>query len=83
MREFLIGCAYAVSTLTAVYALTKIVPALLLSEAAEKAARLHALHARARLRALLAARRAYQQTLEEGELELFAGREDNAVQTDY
>ena len=52
MREFLIGCAYAVSTLTAVYALTKIAPVLLLSDAAEKAARVHALHARARLRAL-------------------------------
>ena len=75
MREFLAGCAYAVSTLTAVYALTKIMPVLLLSEAAEKAARLHALHARARLRALLAARAAYRRTLEEGELEMFVERE--------
>ena len=84
MSEFLVGCAYAVSTLTAVYALTKIAPVLLLSDWAEKAARLHALHARARLRSLLAARAAYQQTLEEGELELFAGREaENAGQTDY
>ena len=75
MSELLIGLAYAVSTLTAVYALTKIMPVLLLSEAAEKAARLHALHARARLRALLAARAAYRQTLEEGELEMFVERE--------
>lgn len=75
MSELLIGLAYAVSTLTAVYALTKIMPVLLLSDAAEKAARLHALHARARLRALLAARAAYRQTLEEGELEMFVERE--------
>ena len=75
MREFMIGCAYAVSTLTAVYALTKIMPVLLLSDAAEKAARVHALHARARLKALLAARAAYRQTLEEGELEMFVERE--------
>ena len=74
MREFMIGCAYAVSTLTAVYALTKIMPVLLLSDAAEKAARVHALHARARLKALLAARAAYEQTLEEGELEMFVER---------
>ena len=79
MRDFLVGCAYAASALTAIFALTKIVPALLLSAAAEKAARLHALHARARLRALLAARRAYQQTLEEGELEMFVeGEAENA-----
>jgi hypothetical protein len=72
MSEFLAGCSYAAAILTAVLALTKIMPAILLSAAAEKAARLHALHARARLRALLAARAAYQQTLEEGELEMFA-----------
>jgi hypothetical protein len=72
MSEFLAGCGYAAAILTTVYALTKIIPALLLSEAAEKAARLHALHARARLRALLAAREAYEQSLEEGELEMFA-----------
>ena len=84
MSDFLAGCGYAAAVLTAVFALTKIMPALLLSDAAEKAARLHALHARARLRSLLAARAAYQQTLEEGELELFAGREaENAGQTDY
>ena len=82
MREFMIGCAYAVSTLTAVYALTKIMPVLLLSEAAERAARLHALHARARLRALLAARAGWEQTLEEGELEMLAGGE-NAITTDH
>ena len=82
MNEILIGCAYAATILTAVFALTKIIPALLLSAAAEKAARLHALHARARLKALLAARAAYQQTLEEGELEIFAGGE-NAIETDH
>ena len=75
MSDFLAGCGYAAAILTAVFALTKIVPVLLLSEAAEKAARLHALHARARLRALLAARAAYRQTLEEGELEMFVERE--------
>ena len=75
MSEFLAGCGYAAAVLTVVYMLTKIVPALLLSGAAEKAARLHALHARARLRALLAARAAYEQTLEEGELEMFVERE--------
>ena len=82
MNEILIGCAYVVGTLTAVYALTRLVPLLLLSDAAEKAARLHALHARARLKALLAARAAYRQTLEEGELEMFAGG-DNAIETDH
>jgi hypothetical protein len=74
MSEFLAGCGYAAAILTAVFALTKIMPALLLSGAAEKAARLHALHARARLKALLAARAAYEQTLEEGELEMFVER---------
>ena len=74
MSDFLAGCGYAAAILTTVYALTKIIPVLLLSDAAEKAARLHALHARARLKALLAARAAYEQTLEEGELELFVER---------
>ena len=82
MSEFLAGLAYAAAVLTAVFALTKIMPALLLSDAAEKAARLHALHARARLRALLAARQAYAQTLEEGELEMLAGGE-NAITADH
>ena len=82
MSDFLAGCGYATAILTTVYALTKIIPALLLSDAAEKAARLHALHARARLRALLAARQAYAQTLEEGELEMLAGGE-NAITADH
>ena len=74
MSDFLAGCGYAAAILTTVYALTKIIPVLLLSDAAEKAARVHALHARARLKALLAARAAYEQTLEEGELEMFVER---------
>ena len=74
MNEILLGFAYVAGTLTAVFALTKLVPVLLLSDTAEKAARLHALHARARLKALLAARAAYEQTLEEGEMEIFAER---------
>lgn len=70
MSDLYIGATCVIAATVTVYAALKALPPILLSDWAEERMRLHALHARAHLEALQAARQAYEQVIER------AGREE-------